>query len=125
MEKLGKNVRKIRKKWGMDQATFAEFMETSKAMVSLYETGQNDPKIPFLVRICVLSNIDVHTMYDGEVLDRQIPKHPLQPGEEKIFSEPKIKYDQTTHELLSYPALVSTVRELLKRVAALEGDVNL
>ncbi len=120
MKQLGQNLRKIRKKWGMSQQEIADFLKVSKASLSLYETGANDPKIPIFVKICKVSGLQADALYNTEVPNSMIPDKPLNDIEIFTGKEGKGSFSADANELWEYPKLVEQVMDLVKRMEEVE-----
>lgn len=117
MELFGKNIKKVRKRWRMDQDDFGEFMASSRGMISLYERGQNAPSLIFVSRLVKLSGISFLTMYETELLDSDIPHDPL--TEDQQTSAPTVidravppQSNTSQKDLYNYHTLVNKVSEL-------------
>lgn len=76
---LGPNIKRIRKKWRYQQEEFAKLMMSAKGRISQYELGNNDPKVPFLLRLERLSGIRLRVLYNRLITDDEIPNQPLEP----------------------------------------------
>ena len=76
---LGPNIKRIRKKWRFQQEEFAKLMMSAKGRISQYELGNNDPKVPFLLRLERLSGIRLRVLYNRLITDDEIPSQPLEP----------------------------------------------
>lgn len=75
--KVARNIRLIRKKWRFTQDDFGEFFEATRAMISSYESGVAEPRIPFLVKLYELSGIDITAICIDELTLEDIPEKPL------------------------------------------------
>ena len=74
---LGPNIKRIRRKWRYQQEEFAQLLQSTKGRVSQYEVGNNDPKIPFLLRLERLSGISCSVLYNRLIKDSEIPSEPI------------------------------------------------
>jgi transcriptional regulator with XRE-family HTH domain len=70
----------LRHKWGMTQAEFAEKVEVSQVMVSLWELGKRDPSKEMLYKIAKAFDTSVEWLLKAEE-----PKQ-----EEKVFTKDEI-----------------------------------
>lgn len=59
VEKIGANIRRIRKEKKMRQYTLAEISEMEKASLSRIETGQSNPTILTLNRLAEALSVDI------------------------------------------------------------------
>lgn len=70
---LGKNIRTIRKSWRLKQEEFGELMQVSRGSISVYEIDNSTPSIEFLLRLQVLTGINAHTIFYGDISKESIP----------------------------------------------------
>lgn len=121
---LGRNIKSIRKKWGYDQVGFGEMMDCTRAQVSQYETGNNDPRIPFLIRLQDLTGISCKRLYEQEVHRDEIPAEPLGEGSgdqsASHVSESKLSYKSNLP--LELRQLMQLIEEMRSRLDKLEED---
>lgn len=117
MEVFGKNIKKIRKRWRMDQDQFGEFMSSSRGMISLFERGQNTTSLAFAIRLVKLTGISFLSMYETELLESDIPHEPLDATQQKanptiINRTVDFQSLPSDIDLYNYHALVKKVNEL-------------
>jgi Helix-turn-helix. len=95
---LGPNIKRIRKRWRFPQKEFADLLLSTVGMISQYEQGNNDPKIPFLLRLERVSGISCKILYNRLVSDEEIPEKPLEtvlevpPATAKEVQEPDVNH---------------------------------
>ena len=95
---LGPNIKRIRKRWRFQQEEFAQLMLSTKGRISQYELGNNDPKIPFLLRLERLTGISCRILYNRLIMDEEIPEKPLEtklevpPNSVKEVQEPDLNH---------------------------------
>jgi transcriptional regulator with XRE-family HTH domain len=75
--RLGENIRKIRKAWGLNQDEFAEIFEATRAMISSYEVAGIEPKVSFLLKLYELSGIEMTAICLDDLDKKDIPGTPL------------------------------------------------
>lgn len=75
--RLGENIRKIRKSWGMNQDEFSEIFDATRAMISSYEISGIEPKISFLIKLYELTGIEMTALCLDDIEITDIPKTPL------------------------------------------------
>lgn len=73
----GKNIRMIRKKWGLSQPAFAELLGVKGQNVSTYETDAHFPQVPTLIKLEQLTGIPIYELYTRFVLPEEVPDQPL------------------------------------------------
>jgi len=123
MQALGNNIKNIRKRWGMDQVEFAEFMDLTKGMISQYERGNNDPRIPFLLRLSDLTGIPSKRLYEEEILLSEIPPEPIKGERLPVVSESPVRY-KSSQASADPQKMMELLEDILRRLAALESRID-
>lgn len=123
MLELGRNIKKVRKRWGMDQNVFSEFMGLTKGMISTYERGNNDPRIPFLIRLSDLTGIQVKRLYEEEILLSEIPAEPLKEWQLPAVSESPVRYKPSTAPA-DPQKMMELLEDILRRLDDLESRID-
>ena len=124
MEILGRNIKRIYKKWGLDQALFSDLMESTRGRISQYVIGASDPKISFLIRLQELTRINCADLYQRDLKMIEIPPEPLKEDEtghtSTQINDPQKKY-LTESEQMDQQKMIKTVEEIQRRMDKLEG----
>lgn len=74
---LGENIKTIRKRWSMNRDEFGELMDSTGPRISQYEIKNNEPKIPFIIRLQQLTNVNTYDLYYSILPIEDIPPKPL------------------------------------------------
>lgn len=63
---VGKRIADIRRKNGLNQAEFAEILNTSRAIISQIEIGRTEPSLKIIRQIAAKCSISYEYLLDGE-----------------------------------------------------------
>ncbi|MEM8908968.1 MAG: helix-turn-helix transcriptional regulator [Bacteroidota bacterium] len=122
---LGPNIKRIRRKWRYQQEEFAQLMSSTKGRISQYELGNNDPKIPFLLRLERLSGVACSILYTRLIKDDEISAQPLEtefeipPNTVKEVQEPEANHARKVSK-----GILVWMEYMEHRVKELEDQLN-
>lgn len=132
---LGENLKKIRKKWRLNQSSFGELLGASQYDISSYENGKYEPKISTMIKLEKLVGISVRQLYEGQIEESRLPLLPIQDNKSDNFHDDEVERSSTwdNPELgISSPAfskkegeLSSDMVQLIAVVQALQKEVEL
>lgn len=74
---LAKNIKKIRRRWKLDQQEFAELLDSKSPRISTYELAKVLPGIDFILRLQNLTDINVKDLAYKKLTPYDIPENPL------------------------------------------------
>jgi len=125
---FAKNLKAIRKKWGMDtQEKFSVWLTrnynltVTRGMISQYENGNSWPGVPLILILQDVVGLNVKEFFAGLIPDEKIPPSPLMTAQDlppppengSQVMEPEEKY-------YYLPALITEVENILDRLERLE-----
>ena len=106
MDTLGKKIKFIRDKLGLNQSQLAKELGLESAMaISKYESDQREPDISKLIKLSEIGGVSLDWLLTGEgEMTRQSEKEPLQVGEE--------------------PAIYNVSEDIIKKITIMLKDMD-
>jgi len=128
---LGKNLKKIRKKWRYSQDGFGEIFGLNTGVISTYERDAHEPKTAFFIKLFQLTGIPIQNLLTREVSDDEIPKRPSAFTELEPFSvnDPPAMYQKEDdeierHKLMNFYKLVKEVEDLRWELTKIQVELE-
>lgn len=66
---IGKNIKQMREKLGMEQQELAEKLNISNKTISSWECGRTEPRMGMIESMCKVFNCDKTTLIDGIIIE--------------------------------------------------------
>ncbi|MBS9524726.1 helix-turn-helix domain-containing protein [Litoribacter ruber] len=99
---LGKNIRFLRKSSAMTQEELSERLGVKRTMISAYEDGRSEPKLPSLQKVASIFNVSLDDLIERD-LETQ-GKRTFQSAETRILTVTLDKKEEETIPMISQKA---------------------
>lgn len=107
---LGENIKKIRRKWRMNQEEMADFFGITRVAVGNYEKEKNIPNAFIIVELQNLTGINANDIIYTDLDENNIPSEPLS--------------NKSGEQITETESSDTRLRELEERMAELEALVK-
>lgn len=114
---LAHNIKRIRKRWRMDQEEFGSFFQVSRGAISMYETEQNEPRLKFLLTLYELSGVDLYMVCTAKLRKEDIPEKPYPPGtkHQPAIADPEEMQD-IDQQVAEMKAIIQELSSRIERI---------
>lgn len=120
---LAANIKKIRRRWKLDQQEFADLLDSKRGRISQYEIGNNNPSIEFMITLQNYTNINIADLAYKTLTPYDIPESPLLGNTFLTKKEIDIE-DLPQKDVGAFVDEARTKIDILRRLEKLEMDIK-